>query len=89
MIMSRIFSSAEPGPQLTWTAMITFVTFGLPSFARARIGRETQAKLYGTKQLTGLLSFPRLLLKFPERLTFVNKNFSPACACAARTLRAF
>jgi hypothetical protein len=22
MIMSRIFSSAEPGPQLTWTAMM-------------------------------------------------------------------
>jgi hypothetical protein len=24
MIMSRIFSSAEPGPQLTWTAMICY-----------------------------------------------------------------
>src|SRR5271166_2433846 len=25
MIMSRIFSSAEPGPQLTWTAMVPAV----------------------------------------------------------------
>jgi hypothetical protein len=23
--MSRIFSSAEPGPQLTWTAMTSFI----------------------------------------------------------------
>src|SRR5208337_232604 len=37
MIMSRIFSSAEPGPQLTWTAMLHFSTYinrSLPNLAK-------------------------------------------------------
>src|SRR5271166_2874537 len=31
MIMSRIFSSAEPGPQLTWTAMVADISIWNPN----------------------------------------------------------
>src|SRR5271157_1496785 len=34
MIMSRIFSSAEPGPQLTWTAMMPSIIRTLYRFAK-------------------------------------------------------
>jgi hypothetical protein len=31
--MSRIFSSAEPGPQLTWTAMMSIVTLNTDAYS--------------------------------------------------------